>query len=111
VFGEALFGLLGPLVWSLHFGAIYLGHHLACETALRGRAIDVFVLAITGLGLGVLAFGTVAPRVLRRLAGLGDSGGDLDAFLLAAMRTLCLLSFVGVLWAGAAVLLVAACAQ
>lgn len=110
VFGEAFYGLLGPLVWALHFGAIYLGHHLACETALRGgRAIDLFVLAVTGVAALVLGFGVAAPRITRRLMRLSDTSHSIDTFMTAAMRVLSLLSLFGVLWAGAAALFVAAC--
>lgn len=111
VFGEALFGLLGPLVWVAHFGAIYLGHHLACETGVPGgRAFDAFVLAVTAAAVVVLAFAALAPRAVRRMLHLDDSNAQVDRFIVAAMRLLSLLSLVGVLWAGTAVLYVAACA-
>lgn len=106
-----IFSLFGPIIWTLHLGAIYGVQHVAC--ALSPRADSLLALLVT-LGatfaaLFALAFFGLRPALLRRWMSRVGLSASVSDFLVAVARLLVLLSFFGVLWEGAAALFIAEC--
>jgi hypothetical protein len=111
--GALVFLLLGPITWSVHFFVLYTGHASIC--ALTGGAgtgwIKIIIVGVTALCLAALAAIMIQARPLyRRLTG--HQGEDEEAaFLVTGTRVMSFLSLLGVVWAGATVLIVPICAQ
>ena len=111
--GTTLYSMIGVILWTLHFGFVYGISHVVCSPALAGRA--------DSLGRALILGGTVPILVLIALAGLwpertarlfrvGTMSTDTAGFLHHVARFICLLSFLGVAWAGAAALILPVCA-
>jgi len=98
--------LIGPIVWALHFLAIYGGHAMLCA---RAAAIDpsavVAVATVIAIAILVAAlrFRGAAARLLRAAPAAPRS------FQGRAMTLLALLSMLGIAWAGATVAALPAC--
>lgn len=106
-----LFSLLGPLLWALHFGAVYGGQHVACaaETGLSFQLIRTGIISATAVVAAPLLFASIAPRRTLKIFGLCGYDEPMRCFLAGTMRLLSLLSFFGVVWAGSAALFLDAC--
>jgi hypothetical protein len=101
--------LVGPLIWSLHFGLAYAVHHLSCRaSADPGSFMTPFAIGAAALAMTALGIAALWPRALIE-SRCGSIEPSLRAFLIAVMRWLILLSAFGVLWTSGAFLLVRAC--
>lgn len=107
--GTLVFLLYGLLVWFAQFSAIYAAHTLAC-LSLAGAAVlsDVLALSATAAALLVLMLHLIWPHSVARL--LGVPAETVESLRLAA-QAMSALAGIAVLWSGAAILLVDACAQ
>jgi hypothetical protein len=106
-----LFSLLGPLLWALHFGAVYGGQHVACAppVSLSPALIRIAIVVATLAAAAPLLAGAVAPQRVMNVFSLTGYEDATRRFLAGTMRILCLLSLFGVVWAGSAALLLGAC--
>jgi hypothetical protein len=103
--------LAGPIVWALHFTAIYGFQSLACDrrVGLAGTqlldldAVELFSVAATIIAVVVLALAGFAPRHSRQ----GE--GELQDFVESTARLLILLSTAGILLVAATALVIPAC--
>ena len=100
------------LLWAAHFGMVYGGAHVACETvdgAIGEPLADIAVWGVTGLVVLVLV--GIGLRA-RSLLSAGESSGDANSndFLVHVVHALTVLSLLGVIWAGAAVNFMPTCA-
>jgi len=103
--------LAGPIVWALHFTALYGFQSLACDKRMGAPgaqlldldAVQVFSWAATIVALVVLALAGFAPRHSRQ----GD--GELQDFVESTARFLILLSTAGILLVAATALVIPAC--
>jgi hypothetical protein len=94
--------LLGPIVWALHLTAVYGAHALLCARGSAAAGVPVIAVAT----LAALAPLGVAFAALWR-AGEAEST---QRFQRRVAVLLIVLSAVGIVWAGATVMFVAACA-
>jgi hypothetical protein len=106
----ALWLLVGPVVWALHFTILYGAHTLLC--AVRGpdggRAVMLVAVVATGAALAMLAVAMLGARSPRAEAGSSDRTAA-AAFVRSATSWLIVLSAIAIVWAGAAALVVPAC--
>jgi hypothetical protein len=110
--GTLLLSLAGPLIWALHFAVVYGVQHVACATLGGHRAdfwIHASVIIATVVALLALLVTIIKPNVVLRMDRDGGMSQNTRALLPGIMRLLALLSFFGVLWAGAAVFFLPAC--
>lgn len=115
----ALFYLLcGPLTWAGHLFLVYALQSMLCAFRLTGVAsagpllIEGVVVAVTLLAALALVLAILFPHgTARSLRAAGFLRGENGAFMVLVMRLLAALSLAGVLWAGAAVLLLPPCGQ
>ena len=106
-----LFALLGPLVWSIHLGLIYLVQHVGC--AVFGRAantIDALIILLTFAGILLLAIYRPSPRWTAKFFPAQRVGEAQAVFLTRVTQLLNLLAIIAVFWQGAVVLLLPTCA-
>ena len=96
--------LAGPLLWALHFTALYLMHTLLCARAAQGASL-------VPLGIGLATLLAAAPILLLLFwpRALFRHLGESRFFLRATMQTLLVLSLVAILWGGIAAFFVPAC--
>lgn len=97
--------LVGPLLWALHFTALYLIHTLVC-VSLAGEApalVPIIIAVATLLAAAPILLFLFWPRLLRRYHG------DAGSFLRAILTLLLILSLAAVAWGGMSALLVPAC--
>jgi hypothetical protein len=110
----AAFLLAGPTLWAAHLFLVYGPQSALCAVGRTGDAgesfVTVLVLLVTALFAVPLVFLLAAPGTAARLLRFETEAAD-RRFSIAVMRWLSALSLVGVLLAGAAVLLVDPCAQ
>lgn len=110
--------LLGPLVWAGHLFLVYAPQSMLCAFRLTGFAgagpllIEAVIGAVTLLAAIALVLAILFPRgTARLLRAAGFLRGENGAFMMLVMRLLAALSLAGVLWAGATLLWLPACAQ
>ena len=100
--------LAGPLIWALHFGAVYGGQHVACATGL-------LTPGLTRLGVGVATIAAVLAILMvwahakRLVTPARPVSADVPAFLEAVTLFLLGLSLFAILAAGLAGILLPAC--
>lgn len=101
--------LLGPLLWALHFTALYLIHTLVCVSLAREAPILVplIIVAATLLAAAPILLFLFSPRLLRRYHGRYQ--GKVGPFLRATFGLLLVLSLVAIAWGGMSALVVPAC--
>jgi hypothetical protein len=116
--GALVYLLLGPLVWAAHLFLVYAPQSMLCAFRLTGFAnagpllIEAVVGAVTLLAAIPLLLAILFPHgAARLLRAAGFLRGENGAFMVLVMRLLAALSLAGVLWAGATLLLLPACAQ
>lgn len=98
----------GPLIWALHFGAVYGGQHVACRAALAGDAgIRTGIIAATIAAILVLLAVFLLARRLVQPAPPADP--DVPAFLHSVTAWLLGLSLFAVLASGLAALMLPSC--
>ncbi|HET6628160.1 MAG TPA: hypothetical protein VFG91_00130 [Woeseiaceae bacterium] len=110
--------LIGPLVWAGHLFLVYAPQSALCAFRITGfasiapRLIEAVVVAVTVPAAVALLLAIGRPRQTARLfRAAGFLDGENGRFMVSVMRLLAALSFAGVLWAGATVLLLPACPQ
>lgn len=103
-----LTSMAGPLIWSLHFGAVYGGQHVACHGLGAGTAPIRWGIVAATLA-ACLALGAIAlyARKLVQPAPPGDP--DVPAFLYSVSLWLIGLSLFAALASGLAGLMLPAC--
>ncbi|WEX75676.1 hypothetical protein PYH37_001327 [Sinorhizobium numidicum] len=112
-----LFLLIGPISWGGHFFLVYAFQSVTC--ALRGGNYLVMSPAVVAAGviLLTLVFALLLllalrfPRPVARMLRYAPSGKDNQEFSIHVAQLLIVLSLVGVVWTGTAVLLPDACGQ
>lgn len=116
--GAILYVLVGPIIWSAHLLAVYGPQSALCAFRLTGEMIvqtwivSAGVGAVTVLSVAALLFVLWRPRQTARLfRAAGFLQGDQETFLVNVTRLLAVLSLAGVIWAGAAPLIVDPCGQ
>lgn len=104
-----LVSLAGPLAWAAHFGAVYGGQHVACETDTASRGmLALSIGALTVLAIGLLVFVLVkGPRLLRSHQPAAD---QTHPFLIDVSRGLIILSVFAILATALAAFILPACA-
>ena len=111
--GTTIYLLLGPIVWAVHLLVIYGPQPTLCmavaAAAFGPWTINIFVFVATAAAVLVTAVPMVRPAMVRRLLRASSRGESETQFQDRAMRLLCLLSIVGMIWAGAAAALIAPC--
>ena len=97
--------LVGPLLWTLHFTALYLVHALICATLTRESwyLIPVIIAVATLLAAAPMLLFLFWPHLVLRHTG------DSRAFLKMTMQGLLVLSLIAVVWGAAAALFVPVC--
>lgn len=97
--------LIGPILWAIHFTALYLTHTLVCVSLTRDAPVLIPII------IGVATLFAAAPILLflfwPRL--LGRLHGDSGAFLRATLKLLLVLSLVAIVWGGIGGFMVPAC--
>lgn len=110
--GGILFLLAGPILWALHFLAIYGAQSTLCALGEPGlgilNSVNVAIIGATVVGVTVLGWLVIAPNALQRMMSDAQSS---DTFIISVMRLLTLLSIVAIIWEGAAFSLLPACDQ
>lgn len=114
--GTMLFVLYGPLIWALHFLVVYGGHASLCavgvEAGIMGQPVQlVLVWTATLLALAAIAAGLFWPRQVQGVLHAVSLVEIDNRLLVRIMRLLALLSFLAVVFAGLASLIVPFCAQ
>ena len=103
-----LTSLAGPLIWALHFGAVYGGQHIACSASEAGTLpIRLGIIVATLIaGLALLVVFAHARKLVRPAP---PAGADVPAFLHSVTRYLLGLSLLAVLASGLAGLMLPGC--
>lgn len=116
--GALSYMLIGPMVWALHLLLVYTPQAMLCAFRITGVApiepllIRAAVGAVSVAAAAALLAVLVRPRSIARPFRVGRVlEGDNGRFIVAVMRLLSGLSLAGVVWAGAAALVLDACAQ
>jgi hypothetical protein len=101
--------LVGPLLWALHFTALYLIHTLVCVSLARDAPtlVPVIIAVATALAAAPVLLFLFWPRLLRRYHGRYQ--GKVGPFLRATLGLLLILSLVAIAWGGMSALVVPAC--
>ena len=112
--GTMIYLLLGPIAWGVHMTLAYAVQSTAC--ALAGdappeTAIRVFIVAITLIAVGVVAWGAAQPDRLATRLGTGAWPEDTARFQRQVMTLLALLSIFGLIAAGVGAVMLPVCAQ
>jgi hypothetical protein len=106
-----LYLALGPVVWALHFGALYQAHTLLCARKAESDvdvAFHTIALVATAIALIVLIFVLIGETVQRsRSSATGRH--DRRPFYRQTVILLLILSGIGIVWAGATSAYVPAC--
>jgi len=97
--------LIGPILWALHFTALYMTHTLVCVSLASEapKLIPFIIIFATILAAAPILLFLFWPRLLARWHG--DSG----AFLRATLKLLLVLSLIAILWGGITGFIVPAC--
>ena len=113
-----VFLLAGPLLWVGHLFLVYALQSMLCAFRITGTArvepliVEIVVILLTLAAAGALLLSIRQPRITARVSkASGLLKGENGAFMVSVMRLLSALSLVGVLWAGATVLLLETCPQ
>jgi Bacterial signalling protein N terminal repeat len=101
--GEFLHLLLGPIIWLLHFTAIYATQSTLCALVWAVRLVPLAIIIATILAMVMLA----VPAMRRK--DRGDRHPSLQ-FISKAKRVLWLLSAVAIVWGCFSALLLHPCA-
>ncbi len=98
--------LIGPILWAVHFTALYLTHTLVCVSLSRDAPalIPIIIGIATLLAAAPILLFLFWPRLLGRWHG--DSG----TFLRATLKLLLVLSLVAIVWGGISGFMVPGCA-
>ena len=112
VVGTILFILFGPIVWAIHLGVSYAAHAALCAAGdrlpLGPDALPWILGPATILALLLIGAAMLSPNLVRAPTRAGREGEDVR-FATAVMRTLGLLSLLGVGYFGLAMLFVPLC--
>jgi len=105
--GTLVYLTIGPILWGSHLFAVYGLQPVLCA---RGASVSTaFVAIATIVVLGLLLAVMLWPRAVARLLHAQAVSRASRRFHRRAMRWAGLLSAAGILWAGAAALIVPAC--
>jgi len=104
--GTILYLLNGPILWAVHFTAIYGAQSTMCGRDLPAP-VQTVVLGTTIAALIPLAAITAWPAWASRL--LRKRNAEIPHALVAIARWLSLLSAIAILWAGATALWIPPC--
>lgn len=107
----ALLALAGPLIWVVHFAAVYIAQHAIC-VIFEDRAefwVQLAIILVTAAALLALAVFALKPELLRHLDNEQDRPENTWLFFVNIMRLLALMSFFAVLWSGIALFFLPAC--
>ena len=98
--------LIGPILWAIHFAALYLTHTLVCASLTRDAPALIPVI------IGIATLLAAAPILLFLFWPnlLGRWHGDSGAFLRATLKLLLVLSLVAIVWGGISGFMVPMCA-
>lgn len=107
--GTILMILLGPILWSGHFAAIYMIQSMLCAHEVGVLAIQPIIALLTVAAAALIAIALGAPERTRGLFGTDGWSEDEQRFHWRLMTLLSVLSAVGVAWAGLTVFFVPAC--
>jgi hypothetical protein len=101
----SLIVLVGPLLWALHFTALYLIHTLVCASLARDAPtmVPIIIAVATLMAAAPILLFLFWPRLLSRYHG------DAGSFLRATLALLLVLSLAAIAWGGMSALLVPAC--
>lgn len=105
-----LTSMSGPLIWALHFGAVYGGQHVACHALNLGTIPIRWGIAGATLA-GCLAIGAVAVVARRLVQPEPPADPHVPAFLSAVALWLLGLSLFGILATGLAGVMLPGCAS
>lgn len=114
IVGTLVFILIGPLVWALHLLVAYGSHASLCAVAGAGRLADPLPWILGGVTLAaalILALALASPSTFRRPLRAARRDDREAAFATGVMRVLALLSLLGVLFAGIAMVILPLCQQ
>lgn len=103
-----VFILFGPIVWALHFLAVYGSQSLLCARAMP-ESVPPIVSIATVASLAVLVGAMSAPGALARVMRSGHWPEPHQTFISSVMLTLVALSLLGVAWAGGTMLILPSC--
>jgi hypothetical protein len=107
--------LLGPLIWVLHFTAIYAVQSTLCALGTPARTVvdmdivPIAVLLATVLLLSLLAGAMWGLIPIKRKPGSADQLAS-PRFFEGAMKFLCLLAVIGIIWTSIAASVLHPCA-
>jgi hypothetical protein len=112
--GTIVYVLLGPIVWAIHFGAIYFFQSLMCAREIAFDTVgnldgQLMIVAATVAALAIVAAFVLAPERVAVAVKAASAGSDQRAFQTRLMRLLALLSAVGIAFAGWAAILIPSC--
>ena len=112
IVGTILFIFFGPIVWAADLGISYAAHAALCAAEdrlpLGPAALPWLLGAVTVVALFLIAVAALRPDLVRAPIGaLRD--GEPATFAAEVMRTLCLLSLVGVGYFGLTMLILPLC--
>jgi len=114
VVGTMLFILFGPIVWAAHLGVSYAAHAALCAAGdrlpLGANALPWVLGAATVVAVLVITIAMLSPQLVRAPIGAVREGED-ARFATAVIRTLGLLSLMGVGYFGLTMLLLPLCLQ
>ena len=117
VAGVILYMLAGPLIWAAHLFLVYGPQSALCAFRVTGVAqvdvwlVSAFTAVVSLLAVVPLIWLLWRPKESARLFRADAFLDDDNAFQPVVMRVLAALSLAGVIWVGAAVLMLDACAQ
>jgi len=101
---EFLYLLLGPIIWLLHFTAIYATQSTLCALVWAVHLVPLAIVIATIFALVMLA----VPAMRRKDRGDRHPSSQ---FISKAMRVLSLLSAVAIIWGCISALLLHPCAS
>jgi hypothetical protein len=105
--GTLVYLTIGPILWALHLAVVYGLQPVLCRYSVEVNLAVVGIATVTAL---VVLLGAVArPKVLARLLHARAPSQASRRFHRRVMRWAALLSAAGIIWAGAAALVVPAC--
>lgn len=117
LFGTALYMLTGPLLWALHMTAVYGSHTLLCTVEVKQPMLwgaspsAVAIMAATLVAVAFLAVFIAARQRMAKAMRIPQADEPQRAFLDGLMLWLGFLSIAGIVWSGATVMVLDACAQ